>query len=539
MPDICLPSPWEECRLGDVVDYGAAQKAEPDEISADAWVLELEDIEKDTSKVLQRVTFAQRQSKSTKNRFAVGDVLYGKLRPYLNKVVRADQDGYCSTEIVPLSPSAAVDGGYLFYWLKHPAFLEYVTSVSHGLNMPRLGTEAGKEAPFVLAPINEQKRIADKLDAVLAQVDACRERLDRIPAILKRFRQAVLASATSGRLTEDWRDVAKPSHVTVDAGSGPFDLPTCWAWARIGTLADVKGGKRLPKGAKLVMENTGFPYIKAGQLKHGTVQKEGQEYLLPDVQKSIGRYIVNSGDVYITIVGAYIGDTGVIPPEYDKANLTENAAKICNLNKVRNDYLAFWLRSPVAQDHIDFLVKSGAQGKLALMRIKEIPVPLPSIDEQEEIVRRVEALFAYVDRLEARYGAASAQFERLTPALLVKAFRGELVPQDPNDEPASVLLERIRAARTEQPTVKRGRKPPAVRVPRAPKEKAAMTKSRHDDDVQHKPYLASLLREAGGIASVEDLFRRAELPVTDFYKQLAWEVENGYIRDDETRLEAA
>jgi type I restriction enzyme, S subunit len=112
MPDICLPSPWEECRLGDVVDYGAAQKAEPDEISADAWVLELEDIEKDTSKVLQRVTFAQRQSKSTKNRFAVGDVLYGKLRPYLNKVVRADQDGYCSTEIVPLSPSAAVDGGY-------------------------------------------------------------------------------------------------------------------------------------------------------------------------------------------------------------------------------------------------------------------------------------------------------------------------------------------------------------------------------------------------------------------------------------------
>jgi type I restriction enzyme, S subunit len=95
-----------------VVDYGAAQKAEPDEISADAWVLELEDIEKDTSKVLQRVTFAQRQSKSTKNRFAVGDVLYGKLRPYLNKVVRADQDGYCSTEIVPLSPSAAVDGGY-------------------------------------------------------------------------------------------------------------------------------------------------------------------------------------------------------------------------------------------------------------------------------------------------------------------------------------------------------------------------------------------------------------------------------------------
>ena len=162
-----------------------------------------------------------------------------------------------------------------------------------------------------------------------------------------------------------------------------------------------------------------------------------------------------------------------------------------------------------------------------------------AIDEQNEIVRRVEALFAYADRLEARYTAARAQVERLTPALLAKAFRGELVPQDPNDEPASVLLERIRAARAEQPTAKRGRKPPVTRVPRAPREKAAMTKSRHDDDVQHKPYLAGLLREAGGITSVEDLFRRAELPVTDFYKQLAWEVENGHIRDDETRLEAA
>ena len=104
IPDSRQPSSWEQCQLGDVVDYGTTQKAEPEEIPSDAWVLELEDIEKDTSKVLQRVTFAHRQSKSTKNRFAIGDVLYGKLRPYLNKVIRADQDGYCTTEIVPLKP---------------------------------------------------------------------------------------------------------------------------------------------------------------------------------------------------------------------------------------------------------------------------------------------------------------------------------------------------------------------------------------------------------------------------------------------------
>ncbi|WP_145926361.1 restriction endonuclease subunit S [Syntrophotalea acetylenica] len=207
-----LPDSWTACLLGDVVSYGVTQKVEPGDIPEDAWVLELEDIEKGTSKILQKVTFAERQSKSTKNYFAAGDVLYGKLRPYLNKIVRADSEGYCTTEIVPLSPSQWLDGRYLFYWLKHPKFLEYVTSVSHGLNMPRLGTEAGRVAPFVLAPFNEQKRIADKLDSLLARVNVCREHLDRVPAILKRFRQAVLAMATSGKLTEVWRKGKQPKH---------------------------------------------------------------------------------------------------------------------------------------------------------------------------------------------------------------------------------------------------------------------------------------------------------------------------------------
>jgi type I restriction enzyme, S subunit len=191
------------------VDYGYTEKAEPVDIPANSWVLELEDIEKDTSKILQRCTFTQRQSKSTKNRFSAGDVLYGKLRPYLNKVVRADQNGYCTTEIIPLKSTVVVDAGFLFYWLKSPIFLQYVTSTSHGLNMPRLGTDTGRKAPFVLAPLNEQKRIADKLDAVLAWVDACRERGDRLPLIFKRFRQSVLAAATSGKLTEDWRETTR------------------------------------------------------------------------------------------------------------------------------------------------------------------------------------------------------------------------------------------------------------------------------------------------------------------------------------------
>jgi type I restriction enzyme, S subunit len=436
MPNTRLPSPWEECRLGDVVDYGATQKAEPDEIPADAWVLELEDIEKDTSKVLRRVTFAQRQSKSTKNRFAVGDVLYGKLRPYLNKVVRADQDGYCTTEIVPLKPSEAIDGGYLFYWLKHPAFLEYVTSVSHGLNMPRLGTEAGNEAPLVLAPLNEQKRIAAKLDAVLTQVDACRERLDRVPAILKRFRQAVLTAATSGKLTEEWR--------TTVSGDDLED----WKSVTLESLLD--GKPRNGYSPRAVEHETPVKSLMLTATTTGRFRPEHFKYIDEDIPSSSHLWL-QPGDIliqrantieYVGISAIYDGPpNGFIYPDL----MMKCRANACILPAFLHCVL---LSEPVRRYFRENATgTAGNMPKINQQTVLGAPALVPPLSEQSEIARRVEALFAYADRLEVRYTAARARIDRLMPALLVKAFRGELVPQDPNDEPASVLLERIRASR--------------------------------------------------------------------------------------------
>jgi type I restriction enzyme, S subunit len=135
-------------------------------------------------------------------------------------------------------------------------------------------------------------------------------------------------------------------------------------------------------------------------------------------------------------------------------------------------------------------------------------------------------------------GRAARLLPKLEQAILAKAFSGNLVPQDPNDEPASGLLAHIRAARAQAPIRKSGRSTTSNLVPRAPREKAIMTKNRYDDDVKDKPYLASRLRQMGKSASVEELFKRSQLPVTDFYKQLAWEVDAGHILDDNKRLEA-
>ena len=410
-----LPSTWLSLKLGDVLAYGKTEKAEPEEIAPETWVLELEDVEKDTTKVLQHLTFAERQSKSTKNKFNAGDVLYGKLRPYLNKVTFADRPGVCTTEIVPIKPNEAVHGRYLFHWLRHPAFLTYVTEVSHGVNMPRLGTDAGRDAPFVLAPKAEQKRVADKLDTVLTRVDAVNTRLARVAPLLKRFRQSVLAAATSGRLTEDWRLDRR--------------LPAPKAH-ELGTIIRVSSGQGLT--AKQMVSSGGIPVFGGNGITGYHDQANTVEPTL-----LIGR------------VGYYCGSVHLTPPI---AWVTDNALIVRHDPKiVQKNYLFFALQAIDLRQNDS----STAQPVISGQKIYGLLVVLPHFDEQTEIVRRVETLFAFADRLEARLAQAQTAATRLTPALLAKAFRGELVPQDPNDEPAAELLRRLASSPTAP--AKRGR----------------------------------------------------------------------------------
>ena len=521
-----LPASWLAVTLGQVVNYGVTEKAEPEEITPETWVLELEDVERDSSRVLQRVTFSERRSKSTKNRFSRGDVLYGKLRPYLNKVVYADASGVCTTEIVPIKPGPALTGRYLFHWLRHPEFLRYVTEVSHGVNMPRLGTEAGIKAPFVLAPLREQQRIADKLDTVLARVDACRDHLARVDPLLKRFRQSVLAAATSGRLSEDWRQSAGQLLSTV-----AFEMllsPRPGALKRGPFGSSIKKAFFVPQGYKV--------YEQKNAIQDD--ETLGNYFLDQTKFDELEDFAVSPGDFIVSCAGT-IGRI---------SRLSESAAKgVINqaLMRIRIDervvsprYFRLLFEAPWFQAAILEKTQGSAMQNMAAVKvIRQVPVSLPSPAEQAEVVRRVETLFAFADRLEARLAQAQTAVDRLTPSLLAKAFRGELVPQDPADEPAAELLKRLSALRVTVVAEPGLRQPRRARVPRVPKKAAAMTKSRQDLDVMGQPYLAKHLRQLAVPASAEALFKLAELPVADFYKQLAWEIAQGHIKDNQTSLE--
>ena len=166
-----IPDNWALCCLGELCDYGNCNNVEADSITNNAWILDLEDIEKDTGRVIKKIRKTERDFTSTKHSFHEGQVLYSKLRPYLNKVIIADEDGFCTSEILPLDFSKVVLPQYALYYLMSPTFLKYANRCSYGVKMPRLGTADGKKAIFPLPPLEEQYRISDCISKIFMQVD--------------------------------------------------------------------------------------------------------------------------------------------------------------------------------------------------------------------------------------------------------------------------------------------------------------------------------------------------------------------------------
>ncbi len=453
-----LPMGWDRAFLGDVCEIARGGSPRPiqkyltDDPEGINWIKisDATESEKYIFKTKQKIT---RDGISNSRLVKDGDFILSNSmsfgRPYIVRTEGCIHDGWLVLSV----NDEVFNPDYLYCFLGSQEAYSQFNSKAAGSTVRNLNIEIVKTVEAIVPPLNEQRRIVDKLDRIGDRHRTARNELSHIPKLIARYKQAVLAAAFRGDLTADWRN--QNNEIILDSEEFLFvnysneyefpDLPNSWILSCIDKIGNVKGGKRLPKGEKLVDWNTGFPYIRAGNLKNGTVVTYELLFVTEDIRKVIRNYTVSSGDVYITIVGACIGDAGIIPKNLDGANLTENAAKICDLKQCDNQYLALWLRSSICQDIINHKTLSAAQGKLALTRIKTIPIPLTPLEEQKEIVRRVEKMFEKIDMMEQEYQKAAKLCDRLEQATLAKAFRGDLVPQDPNDEPASVLLEQVKS----------------------------------------------------------------------------------------------
>ena len=203
-----LPESWKWTTLSDLFLYDAGVKRQPQNLNQNLWLLELEDIEKNSGQLLVRITVSERESKSTKSEFRVGDILYGKLRPYLNKVLVADRPGYSTTEIVALRPFLRLCPQYCSLALRRPDFVDYVTRLGQGTKMPRLRTKDAATAPFPLPPITEQHRIVAKVDELMALCDRLEVRLEICDEIRRCLLDALFHEALSLNKEENWQNMS-------------------------------------------------------------------------------------------------------------------------------------------------------------------------------------------------------------------------------------------------------------------------------------------------------------------------------------------
>lgn len=357
----------------------------------------------------------------------------------------------------------SVYGKFLYYyllgnWTKNLINKQYGSAT----NYIRLSNITQLEIP--IPPFNEQKRIVAKLEKLLGKVNDCQERLEKIPTLLKRFRQSVLAAACSGRLTADWREKnpnVEPAEELLtkfkqsdkyqkvkikDELPIPFELPSFWKWINLveGCQSITDGDHQAPP-----KQDQGIPFLVISNIREGKLDFTNTKYVPKDYYDKLkeSRKPVK-GDILYSVVGSY----GIpVMVEADSPFCFQRHIALLRVNQLLlNTYLFYTLKSQLVFSKATKVATGSAQLTVTLTGLKKIKIPLPPLEEQKEIVRRVEALFKKCDLIEQRYQQAKAYTDKLTQSILAKAFRGELVPQDPNDEPASVLLEKIKAEKAEQ-----------------------------------------------------------------------------------------
>lgn len=334
--------------------------------------------------------------------------------------------------IVIQSDPKHINHKLLFYYLND----ETKWAIS-GSGQPFITMGSANKLLIPLPPRKEQQRIVTKLDDLMEKIDRSRARLDRIPKILKRFRQSILSAAISGKLTEDWRE--KKS------------LPE-WKEKRAEDLCYLITKGTTPRNGALYSIGE-IPFLKVYNIVEQTVNFNYKpQYVSNEIHNTyLNRSKVFPGDVIMNIVGPPLGKVAIIPNQFKEWNLNQALAIFRPKGEILSKFIYFILSegSPVLEIEKEFRGTAG-QSNISLAQCRNFIFPVPTIEEQNEIIRRVEQLFTFSDKIETRYLKINAQIDKLPQSLFAKTFCGELVAQDPNDEPASVLLERIKSVKVAQ-----------------------------------------------------------------------------------------
>ncbi|WP_242077108.1 restriction endonuclease subunit S [Brevundimonas diminuta] len=441
-----LPEGWSEVAVNDLTDahapicYGVLKPGERDD--AIVPMVRVTDIRGDVLERSQLMLIShQLDEEFSRSRISGGDVLLS-IQGTVGRVAVVPDDmpaANISRTIARIRPASLDLSRWLWAALRTPQMQEAMGEETGGTTRDSLNIGALRDISIRVPPLAEQRRIVAKLDALTARTARARADLDRIPALAARFKQAVLASCFT----------PESSNELVELGS-------------IVSLENGDRGKNYP-GENEQHDNGYCVFLGTRNVHHGSFDWTGAKFISKDKHELLSGGTLQRGDVVLTIRGT-LGNCAVYDERAPFERVRINSAMIIVRPKgnVLPHYVMWALRSPAFLGWVSSNARGSAQPHLRAVDIKSTKVRLPDLEEQAAIVLRVERAFAEIDRLAAEASSARRLLNRLDQAVLAKAFWGELVPQDPADEPASVLLDRIRAERASAPKATRGRRKAAA-----------------------------------------------------------------------------
>lgn len=439
-----MPASWIATSLGEVVDSivggGTPSKSNPSFYAGDIPWMSVKDMNKNVLiDTIDHITQEAVENSST-NIIPTGTPIVAT-RMSLGKIVLANFDSAINQDLKAIFVNSQIDRKFFVYWYRSLGKL--IESLGTGTTVKGIRLEVLKELEFPLSPLAEQKQIAAKLDELLAQVDTLKTRLDAIPALLKRFRQSVLAAAVSGRLTEEWR---------ISSDYDSEGNPESWqklGLSDIGELARGKSKHRPRNDSRLFGDK--YPFIQTGEIANSGGQITSAKKFYSDFGLHQSK-LFPTGTLCITIA-ANIADTAILKidacfPDSIIGFTPKEGACVVEFVKCLID---------ANKENLERFAPATAQKNINLKILNELRLHFPSFEEQTQIVHRVEQLFAFTEQIEQRLKDAQSRVNHLTQSILAKAFRGELTAQWREQNPdlisgensAEALLEKIKAERTE------------------------------------------------------------------------------------------
>lgn len=384
---------------------------------------------------------------SPKNRFFKGQIIFSKIRPYLLKSTLVDFDGVCSADMYPIQTKVNMDRNYLLYWLTSPDFRDEIAHNQGRTVLPKINQSELGCSRLPLPPVSEQHRIVAKIDRLAARSRRAREELEATRILGIRAKKSILEAAFTGSITRDLRS---------------SDALTGWRELQLHEIADIQTGITLGKMRNSNDVLVERPYLRVANVQRGWIDTRDIKHIKV-TESEYERLRLLPGDILMNEGGDRdkLGRGWVWYGQISDCIHQNHVFRVRLRDHEYPSELISLFANEFGQKHfIDQGKQTTNLASISKAKLATLPLLLPPNDEANELLRRIERAFAAIDRLATEARSARNALDKLDQAILAKAFRGELVPHDPNDEPASVLLERIRAERAaDGPAPKRGRRP--------------------------------------------------------------------------------